>query len=298
MLVTMVQCKKCNKFVAAAKDEIIKCKGTCEAVFHKKCAAKITFKNEKCEDCVPTFESPSSEDFNIRSILAEMNKKMDIMFNMEKKLSELTELVDFISEKYDKMCELQSSSEKKIRALENKNAYLEKCNKSLEERVNELEEKDKEKKVELSGLEKNNNEDISKVVTQIAQKLQLNTGDIECVERVGREKPGSEKPPPVVVTLKSKHARNKWLEVRKSVITNGQIYGTNNNNRIYINENLTRYKRSLLWATKLQLKKTYKYIWVQDGKILIRKNDEQKKIMSIRCENDIEKILNNDASAE
>lgn len=42
--------------------------------------------------------------------------------------------------------------------------YLEKCNKLLEECVNELEEKDKEKKVELFGLEKNNNEDILKVV--------------------------------------------------------------------------------------------------------------------------------------
>lgn len=293
----MVQCKKCNKFVAAAKDEIIKCKGTCEAVFHKKCAAKI-FKNEKCEDCMSTHVSEPSnlDDSNIRSILADMNKKMDIMFNMEKKLSELTELVDFISEKYDKLCDLQTLNEKKLRALENKNSYLEKCNKSLEERINELEEKDKEKKVELAGLEKNNSEDISKVVTQIAQKLQLNPSEIEYAERVGREKPGTDKPLPVVVTLKSRLARNKWLELRKSNITNGQVYGTNNTNRIYINESLTRYKRSLLWATKLQLKKTYKYIWVQEGKILIRKSDDQKKIMSIRCESDIEKILNNDAS--
>lgn len=87
------------------KDEIIKCKGICEVVFYKKCVVKIIFKNEKCEDCVFMFELFSFEDFNIRSILVEMNKKMDIMFNMEKKLSELMEFVDFIFEKYDKMCE-------------------------------------------------------------------------------------------------------------------------------------------------------------------------------------------------
>ncbi|KAH9631136.1 hypothetical protein HF086_001071 [Spodoptera exigua] len=294
----MVQCKKCNKFVAAAKDEIIKCKGTCDAVFHKKCAAKTFFKNDKCEDCVnvPVVEPSSPDDSNIRSLLVDMNKKMEIMFSMEKKLSELTDLVDFISEKYDKLCETQSANEKKMRALENKNAYLEKCNKSLEDRINELEEKDKEKKVELAGLEKNNNEDISKVVTQIVHKLQLDPSEIEYAERVGREKPGTEKPLPVVVTLKSKQARNKWLELRKSNITNGQIYGTSYTNRVFINESLTRYKRSLLWATKLHLKKSYKYIWVQEGKVLIRKSDEQKKIILIRCESDIEKLLNNDAS--
>lgn len=294
----MVQCKKCNKFVSLAKDEILKCKGTCEGVFHKKCVTKTTLKNEKCEDCVSTIDSSEVNDSNIKSILADMNRKMDIIYNMEKKLSELTDLVDFISEKYDKICEHQSSTEKKIKALENQNAYLEKCNKSLEERVNELEEKDKEKKVELSGLEKKNNEDISKVVAQLAQNLHLDTSEIEHAERVGREKPGSEKPALVVVTLKTKNARNKWIEKRKINLTNGQIYGTNNNNRIYINENLTRYKRNLLWATKIQLKNIYKYIWVQDGKILIRKSDDQKKITSIRSETDIQKIVNNDTSVE
>ncbi|XP_026746087.1 uncharacterized protein LOC113507429 [Trichoplusia ni] len=294
----MVQCKKCNKNVSLAKDDFIKCKGTCDLVFHKKCITKTTFKNEKCEDCVSALDSPSLDDSNLRCILAEMNRKMDIIYNMEKKLSELTDLVDFISEKYDKLCEHQVLTEKKIKALENKNEFLEKCNKSLEERVNDLEEVDREKKVELCGLEKKNNEDITKVVVQMAQKLQLESSEIEHAERVGREKPGSEKPPPVVVTLKTKAARNEWIGKRKTNLTNGQIYGTPNENRVYINENLTRYKRSLLWSTKIQLKKTHKYIWVQDGKILIRKSDDQKKIMSIRNESDIQKIVNNDPPFE
>lgn len=289
----MVQCKKCSKFISVTKEEIIKCKGPCEAVFHKRCVTKKSLKNGKCDGCMSPTGSPVIEEPNTAVTMADTNKKMDVI-DMEKKLAELAELVDFVSGKYDKMCEFQIMAEKKIKALENKNAYLEKCNKSLEERVNELEEREKGKKVELAGLERKENEDITTVVTQVAHKLELDPSQIERAERVGREKPDSEKPLPVVITLKTREARDNWIKNRKYRLTNGQIYDTKNDSRIYVNENLTRYKRNLLWLTKTQLKKTYKYIWVQDGKILIRKSDELKKIFSIRDERDIERFIEKD----
>lgn len=294
----MVKCKKCNKVASIAKDDIVKCKGPCDAVFHKKCVTRSTFRNEKCEDCVslpgsqpdsPVLKEP--DEPNIALTLAALNRKMEVVYNMEKKLNELKDLVDFLSEKYDSLLEYQKSGEAKIKSLENVNAYLVKCNKSLEERLNELEEKDKEKKVELAGLKKKENEVINEIVAKVAQKLQMDVNQIEHAERVGREKPDAEKPQPVVITLRTKEARDKWIESRKNRLTNGEVYDTEDSNRIYINENLTKYKRNLLWVTKNQLKQTYKYIWIQDGKILIRKSDEQKKIMSIRSESDIQRFL-------
>lgn len=287
--------------MSIAKDETIKCKGSCEAVFHKKCVTRGTFKNEKCEDCVSLPEShpgsPCVEEPDIVLTLAAMNRKMDVVYKMEKKLSELTELVDFVSEKYDHLIKYQKSTEIKLKFLENQNIYLEKYNKSLEERVNELEEIDKQRKVEIAGLEKKENEDVAKIIVQVAGKLQMNISQIESAERVGREKPDADKPLPVVVTLRTKEARGEWIASRKKRLTNGEVYGTNNDSRIYINENLTRYKRNLLWVTKNQLKKTFKYIWVQDGKILIRKSDEQKKIISIRTERDIERVIESNVNA-
>ncbi|CAG5043909.1 unnamed protein product [Parnassius apollo] len=71
---------------------------------------------------------------------------MEVVYKMEKKLSEMADLVDFVSKKYDNLVEYQKSTDTKIKSLENMNAHLMKCNKALEERVNELEEKDKEKR--------------------------------------------------------------------------------------------------------------------------------------------------------
>ncbi|CAG4981602.1 unnamed protein product [Parnassius apollo] len=64
---------------------------------------------------------------------------MEVVYKMDKKLNELADLVDFVSEKYDNLVEYQKSTETKIKALVNMNAHLMKCNKALEEPVNELE---------------------------------------------------------------------------------------------------------------------------------------------------------------
>ena len=52
--------------------------------------------------------------------------------------------------------------------------------------------------------------------------------------------------------------------------------------RIYINEHITKVRRHLLYKTKeAARKKQYKYIWTNDGDILICK-DDQYKVIRIR----------------
>lgn len=52
--------------------------------------------------------------------------------------------------------------------------------------------------------------------------------------------------------------------------------------RIYINEHLTKVRRHLLYKTKeVAREKHYKYVWINEGDILIRK-DDQSKVIRIR----------------
>ena len=290
--------------MSTAKDDIIRCK-CCDAIYHKKCVKdiKLFIKREMCECCIKSEnKSPStpldraskseSTDINLTVVLADVNKKLEVLYDMKKKLEELTDLVDFYSEKYQTLMEFKDSAENKIKALEGRNIYLEKSVGSLEDRIQELEDKEKEKNIELSGLEKKKNENLNDIVALVARKLQVSSAEIESSARVGREKPESNKPQTVVVTLKSKSARDQWIKCRKTRLVNGDIYGTGSDVPIYINENLTKNKRTLLWETKNQLKGTYKYIWVQNGQILIKKSDEDKKILKIRTIKDIDHFLN------
>lgn len=56
--VKMVQCKKCKLFLSLAKDDIVKCKGECENVYHEKCATKKFLGTTLCDDCQTNKSSP------------------------------------------------------------------------------------------------------------------------------------------------------------------------------------------------------------------------------------------------
>ncbi|CAB3241326.1 unnamed protein product [Arctia plantaginis] len=153
---------------------------------------------------------------------------------------------------YQILLDFKEESQKKMKTLEQKNVYLEKCNKALEERVQELEMKDKEKNIEIHGLEKHENENTKLVVQKMAQKLNLDPNDIEEAQRVGQEKPDDTKPKTVLVTLRSKSARSSWMLVKKkNKITNNKVYDNGSEKRIYINEDLPKYKRQLLWMVSI-----------------------------------------------
>ena len=83
----------------------------------------------------------------------------------------------------------------------------------------------------------------------------------------------------------------QWLKTKKQQLTNHSIYNNNDVTRIYINENLTRQMRQLFWSTKQKLKDVFKFIWIQDGKILIKKSEVEKKVYTICCESDINKYI-------
>ena len=57
--------------------------------------------------------------------------------------------------------------------------------------------------------------------------------------------------------------------------------------RIYICEHITKIRRHLLYKTKeAAIEKLYKYVWINDSDILIRK-DDQSKVFRIRELGDI-----------
>lgn len=295
----MVQCKRCKLFLSTTKDDIVRCKGACEGVFHKRCGKRVAQK-EICDDCAKKDGTPQPSKIDVdpskltvENLLQEVNKKLEIVFKIEDKLQELTGIVDFYSERYQELVEFKETTEKKVTALERKQVYLEKYNKALEERVEQMEQKEKERNVEIVGLEKQDNENLPLVISNIAEKLNLNPKDIEEVKRVGSEKVGEKqnRPRPVIVTLRSKTARDIWIKQRKVRLNNDKIYGNGSKQNVFINEDLTKYKRQLFWSAKTQLKPQFNFIWIQNTNILVKKNELEKKIYNIRCEEDIKFVL-------
>ncbi|KAJ0169240.1 hypothetical protein K1T71_015270 [Dendrolimus kikuchii] len=208
-----------------------------------------------------------------------------------------------MGDKYKELEEIQPGlmenarmNEKKVKDLIQRNIYFEKCNSSIEERIGWLEQKELSLNLELVNVKKVENENIMKVVEKVAYELKLNATDIEYAWRVQGENSNSK---PIIIKMRSRDARSQWLKSRKNQITNHTIYNNNDYTHIYINEHLTYHMRQLFWNTKQKLKEEYKFIWIRDGKILIKKNENEKKIYNVRTEKNISKyLLKNTEEAE
>ena len=59
---------------------------------------------------------------------------------------------------------------------------------------------------------------------------------------------------------------------------------------VYVNGNLTRYRKKLFWSAKQKVKSSrFKSIWMADGNIFVEKCDESHLLM-IKSEKDLELI--------
>lgn len=303
----MPKCFKCRKYVT--KDSGISCKGSCDKFYHIKCATEGKLLSEVgiCVLCAKADGTPKLKqsydaklnidlpNLSAADLLAKVNDKLEILFDVKKTLEELIESVEYYQEKYDELKEEQEKSIKRIITLENKNVFLDKQNRVMEERIAFLEAKSRERNIEIAGLKSRVGEDIKKTVEIVGRKMGFSPDIILGAMRVGSEKVGKEnkeRPRPVIVTLTSVSARTEWLAQKKKRLTNSDIYGDNDSMPIFFNEDLTKFMRELLWHTKNELKSTYKYIWIQHGKVLVRKDekDENKKIFVIRSVDDVRKL--------
>lgn len=226
---------------------------------------------------------------------SDMSEIKSQIADIQKENKETEKEIDFLGRKYAELDkskkELTAESKSqgsKVKDLIQKNIYLEKYNKALEERIMRLERKELEMQIEINNVQREENEDLMATIKSIASKLKIRTDSIESAWRM----PGDNKTArPIVVSLRSREARNEWLKNKKASVTNDDIFTNGNNSRIYINEHITRQTRQLFWSVKNRLKEYFKFIWIQNGKILVKKNENEKKIHQITFESDIENII-------
>lgn len=311
-----MQCMKCKLFMSLGKTEHVKCKGRCAGTFHKNCVKDMQrfLKDEACEECVRRTPSGrlSKIDVNpgtvtVEQLLLEVNGKLEAVYgkleivaSIHQQLEEIKSTVDFYAEKYQELVQFKEDSterikrmEVKVREVQNKNIYLEKCNLALEERIDAIEIKGKENCIEVIGLMEVEGEKLEEIIPNLGAIYGLQKQEIESAWRVGgiikRDTEGNQQKKtgarPVVVKMISRAARDRWLAARKMPIHNNDVYGGDKGAPIYINENLTKKTRDLLKTVKDRLRGSFKYIWVKNGRVLIK---NVKKTHCIRSLQDIE----------
>ncbi|KAL1446617.1 hypothetical protein WDU94_012205 [Cyamophila willieti] len=230
---------------------------------------------------------------SIESLFEEFESKL--WKKMSRKLTDIEEFMGFASSKIDDFTKLMKEVQKKFVTMEveqekmrQENMEMKSKCKILEARVNENEQMFNRNKIEISNIPStvnNTNEVVSKVLEKVnGEKIEEKSYATEIRKFENQVN--------VIVHFESVVQRDKIIKKKRAerTVKLGGVMNNADETNIYINESLTPYNAKLYAeAKKIKREKNYAFIWVRDGKILLKKT-EQSRPMRLMAMDDLGKI--------
>lgn len=221
------------------------------------------------------------------SSLIEENIKKTVSFqlrNINERIMEFTETVAFFNKQHEEMkAELQEKSVT-IAELQKDNQTLHSTVKDLNHRLLLAEQNLRESNLEINGIPEHKTENLSTVVAQIARTVDCNVLDEDVchVTRVAKLNKESDRPRTVIVKLRSPRHRDAMLAAvakfnksnPKSKLSTQHLGLAGSPKPVFVSEHLTPANKSLHAAARLKAKtESYKFTWIRNGRIYVRKDE-------------------------
>lgn len=185
----------------------------------------------------------------------------------------IIKLVNSSMEKFkmdmDKVMKKQDDSEK----------VQERMEKELEDtkaKVEDLQQYTRNRNIEIQGLPEHQGENLRNIMKIIGEKVGVRVEDhhVDVIHRVRTR--NQDKAAPIVVQMTTRTMRDAIIEKARPLEITPQLLGIggeNNKKRLFINEQLTIYKKNLFYhARQLKKNKQYEYVWMRNGRIMAKKN--------------------------
>jgi len=284
-------CPICNN-VVSRHDTGVLCDGNCRRVFHPSCVGAPqellalsgkTGISWRCNNCAGTIAAATSSDSVSSSLLALKNE----ISLMKEEQRGLRSSVDFVSDKFDEFhatIASLNSALATITSLEGKVSSLELENDRLRAELCELQQYSRVNNVEISNVPESKSENVIEIVTKIGQVVGCNisSSDIDACHRVPHIKSDNKQPRSIVVKFISRQRKSELLAASRRYrnLSSKELQIAGQGSTIYVNEHLT-YRNKMLHrdARDFCRKYQYKFVWVRDCKIFIKKSDSSKAIL-------------------
>lgn len=272
-----MECAKCNRKINRTDDKL-KCSGLCKAIYHPQCMnISVTKLAEmKNDSSLGRWKCPKCDNDVVQGDLT----LVDIGAMIQDLKAENTSLRKSIDQMHTKLDDQTIKFEQlinKIRDLEVENEQLRHENGKLRTSIDEQEQYSRRNCVEIHGLPEIQGEIVLSEVIKVGRAvgLEVTPSMIDNCHRLGN--PKSQAIRGIIVKFVRNSDKMKLLHCRKTKRDLSSVdLGFNTvPSSIYINENLTQYRRSLLSHAR-QLRKTCNimYVWTRNGNIYLRENEK------------------------
>lgn len=204
-------------------------------------------------------------------------------------LRDLKESVTFISDEFERL-------KSEIMVTRELNHQLKADNDKLNHRVEDLstrlslmEQYTRQENLEINGLPENASENLLSVVVQLGKVVSstVKEADIVNVTRVRKLDSTNNRPRSIIVKVSSKKIRDEVLanvikfnkdNVNDKLNTRHLGYG-GGKSPVFVSEHLSPLNKIIhAEARKAAKEKGYRFVWVRDGRILIRKDEKSQAI--------------------
>lgn len=219
---------------------------------------------------------------NQRSMEKDFNTSYESLQDQLKENTEALKIANLKNEEYLKL----------INELMAENNNLKKRVQELESKSDDLEQYSRVNSLEIHGIPHTANENVFTVVKQVGKALDLEITDtmVDACHRLGRSG-GSSNPPGIIVKFVRRLDKEEMLRMRRVKRNlSTRHMGMTMDQPVFINESLTKKRRQLFNAARNAKKENkYKYLWVRNGNIFMRKDDGDK-VIAVNYDTDFTKI--------
>lgn len=289
-----MSCTICNIKINRSADKLI-CVGKCRGTFHPHC---VKIKEAQLVDMRLNGQIDKWTCVNCSTANSKKYSIDDIYIILQDLKSENINLVSSIQEihnKFDQQAEVLNQLISKISTLEDENNKLREENCDLKLQMDDQEQYTRRNCLEIHGLPEVNGENITAEVIKIGRAIGINISSdmIDNCHRLGRKgKNGNTSAiRGVIVKFLRNFDKEHFLKNRKvkRALSSSEL-GFDVSHTVYVNENLTQYRRSLM-ASVRKIRRDYKlsYVWTKNGNIFVRER-ENSQIINIKSEKDIKII--------
>lgn len=244
---------------------------------------------------------------NSKAITTEEGFKNDsfLMKSMYEEMKELRRSMDFFNNKFESMLKELAETRKELLQTKKEKEMLNNKMEEMSEKVNKLEvqvqvlsNQSRQNNLEIAGLPCTPNENCQMLAYNVVKTIlpTMKQEEIEEAHRIGhpKDRNGEDKIyRPILVKLKTNKVRDEVFRKKKLLknVNTVDLGISKKRERLYINENLCDNTKAILReANSLRKLRGWKYLWTNNGVVLLRKNEEGK-VVSIKCKADLALIV-------
>lgn len=201
-------------------------------------------------------------------------------------LTSIESSVSYFNEELEKVKKETAAQAAKIESIRLENESLRAANLVLASRLAHFDQQSRSSNVEIQCVPESKQENLIKTVQQLGKviKCPLNEAEIHVCSRLAKINSTSPRPRSILVKFSSPRLRDEFLaatsKFNKSnkddkLNTSHLGIGGSNKSPVYVVEHLTPENKALHAAARSKARELkYKFVWIRDGRVFMRKNEE------------------------